>query len=216
MSEKPQVEVCANAAEAAQIAAAAIEEALVRAIQARGEAAWIATGGSSPGETYDRLSNAELPWDKVSVALSDERRVPVSDPASNEGQLRARLMVGKAAPVRYVPLEEAAIAAAEPFDLALLGMGEDGHFASLFPGSPQLAEGLAPSDGRRVIEVSAGEPAPPQPRLSLTLPVIAACPLILFITGGETKRRILETGTGRPTHSLIAKAQGQVRLLWYP
>jgi 6-phosphogluconolactonase len=216
MTEHPEIEVCANADEAAQIAAAAIEEALVRAVQARGEAAWIATGGSSPCETYDRLSNADLPWDKVCVALSDERRVPVSDPASNEGQLRARLMVGKAAAVRYVPLEEAAIAAAEPFDLALLGMGDDGHFASLFPGSPQLAEGLEPKDGKRVLEVLAGDPAPPQPRLSLTLPVIAACPLILFITSGEGKRRILEEGSGLPTHILIERAQGRVRLLWYP
>lgn len=216
MSERPPIEVCADADTAAQIAAAAIEEALVRAIQARGEAAWIATGGSSPGPTYDRLSQADLAWDKVSVALSDERRVPVSDPMSNEGQLRARLLVGKAAQARYVPLEEAAVAAAEPFDAALLGMGADGHFASLFPGSPMLAQGLDPEGRKRVIEVPVGEPAPDLPRLSLTLPVIAACPLILVLTQGEAKRRILETGSGLPIHRLIAAAQGRVRLIWRP
>lgn len=210
------MEVCASADEVAQLAAAAIEEALVRAAQARGEAAFIATGGSSPGETYDRLSQADLPWDRVSVALSDERRVPVSHPMSNEGQLRARLLVGKAAHARYVPLQEDAIVAAEPFDVALLGMGEDGHFASLFPGSPVLAQGLNPEGRQRVIEVPVGEPAPDLPRLSLTLPVIAACPLILVLTKGEAKRRILESGAGLPIHRLIAAAKGQVRLIWRP
>jgi 6-phosphogluconolactonase len=216
MNKRPDIEVCATADEAAQIAASAIEEALIRAVQARGEAAMIATGGSSPGETYDRLSQADLPWEKVSVALSDERRVPVSHPMSNEGQLRARLLVGKAAAARYIPLEEGAIAAAEPFDAALLGMGEDGHFASLFPGSPALVQGLDPNTARRVIEVPVGEPAPDLPRLSLTLPVIATCPLILILTKGEAKRRILETGTGLPVHSLIAAARGRVRLIWRP
>ncbi|MDQ0464841.1 6-phosphogluconolactonase [Caulobacter ginsengisoli] len=214
---RPTIEPCADAGAAAEIAAAAIEEALVRAVQARGEGAFIATGGTSPGETYDRLAQAELPWAKIAVTLSDERRVPVSDPMSNEGQLRARLLVGKAAAARFIPLEEEAIAAAEPFDVALLGMGEDGHFASLFPDSPLLAEGLDPADGRRrVIEVPAGEPAPPQPRLSLTLPVIAACDLILILTRGEAKRRILETGSGLPVHTLLARSQGQVRLIWHP
>jgi 6-phosphogluconolactonase len=213
---RPAIESCADAAAAAEIAAAAIEEALVRAVQARGEGGLIATGGTSPGETYDRLSQAALPWDKISVTLSDERRVPVSDPMSNEGQLRARLLVAKAAAASFVPLEEDAIAAAEPFDVALLGMGEDGHFASLFPGSPMLAQGLDPGDSRRVIEVPAGEPAPPQPRLSLTLPVIAACGLILILIKGEAKRRILETGSGLPIHTLIARSQGRVRLIWHP
>lgn len=216
MTSRPPIEVCADADTAAQIAAAAIEEALVRAIQGRGEAAWIATGGSSPGPTYDRLSQADLAWDRVAVALSDERRVPVGHPMSNEGQLRVRLLVGQAAAARFVPLEEDAIAAAQPFDLALLGMGEDGHFASLFPGSPMLDQGLDPDGDRRVLEVPVGEPAPDLPRLTLTLPVIAACPLILVLTKGEAKRRILEHGEGLPIHHLLAAAQGQVRLLWYP
>ncbi len=216
MSERPPIEACAGPAEAAQVAAAAIEEALARAVQARGAAGFIATGGTSPGETYDRLAQADLPWDKVAVTLSDERRVPVSDPWSNEGQLRARLLVARAAAARFVPLEEEAVTSAEPFDVGLLGMGEDGHFASLFPGSPVLALGMDPADGRHVIEVPAGEPAPPQPRLSLTLPVIAACGLILILIRGEAKRRILETGSGLPVHMLIARAQGRVRLIWHP
>lgn len=214
MSPRPAIEICVGATEAAEVSAAAITEALNRALQAKGGAGFIATGGISPGETYDRLARADLPWERIIVTLSDERRVPVSDPMSNEGQLRARLLVAKAAAARFVPLEEDAVAAVEPFDVALLGMGEDGHFASLFPGSPVLAEGL--DSERRVIEVPAGEPAPPQPRLSLTLPVLAACPLILVLTRGEAKRRILETGTGLPIHTLIARAQGQVRLIWHP
>src|SRR5690606_15928511 len=149
------IEVFPNGEAAAQAAAAAIASALAGGLQARGKAGFVATGGRSPGPVYDLLRDADLDWSRVSVTLSDERFVAPSSPDSNERLVRERLLAGRAVRAAFVPLwskaptpaacalaAEPRVAAIAPFDAVLLGMGDDGHFASLFPGSPALAEGL--------------------------------------------------------------------------
>ena len=130
----------------ADAAATATLSALTAAIAARGRGRLVVTGGRSPGAVYDRLAPADLDWGAVDVTLSDERFVSVSDPASNERLVRSRLLIGKAAAARFIPLmrdapsaaaaaerAEPEVAALAPFDMTLLGMGPDGHVASQIP-----------------------------------------------------------------------------------
>lgn len=226
----PRIEIHATRAEAALTAAEAIADWLAAGLEENGQASFVGTGGSSPGPVYDLLSTLPLPWDQIAVTLSDERWVPPTSPDSNERQLRERLMVGAAAAARFVPLwshaptaeeaveaAEAAVAELFPADVVLLGMGEDGHIASLFPGSPVLEEGLDPLGGSFVIAVPAGDPAPAMARLSLTLYALKQAFLILVLVSGEAKRRIIEDRDDLPIHALFRAAGPMpVRVIWSP
>ncbi|HRD44976.1 MAG TPA: 6-phosphogluconolactonase, partial [Caulobacter sp.] len=164
MTDRYVIERYPDTGEASRAAAEAIADWLVAGLAEDDRASFIATGGTTPGEVYDLLSTLPLPWDHISVTLSDERWVAPDSPDSNERLLRDRLLVGEAAGANFVPLwsraatpedaaeaAEAAIADLLPADVVLLGMGEDGHFASLFPGSPVLEDGLDPLGGSLVI-----------------------------------------------------------------
>jgi len=229
MNSRPRIEVYETAEEAALAAAEAIADWLAAGLAENERAVFVGTGGASPGPVYDLLSTLPIPWEQVSVTLSDERWVPPTAPESNERQLRERLMVGEAAAARFVPLwsdapsaedaAEAAEIAVEdlfPADVVLLGMGEDGHIASLFPGSPVLEDGLDPFGGSLVIAVPAGEPAPTMERISLTLYALRQAFLTLVLVRGEAKRRILEDRDDLPIHALFRATDMPVRVLWSP
>lgn len=229
MNSRPRIEVYETAEEAALAAAEAIADWLAAGLAESDRAVFVGTGGSTPGPVYDLLSTLPIPWEQVSVTLSDERWVPPTSPESNERQLRERLMAGEAAAARFVPLwsdaptaedaAEAAEIAVEdlfPADVVLLGMGEDGHIASLFPGSPVLEEGLDPLGGSLVIAVPVGAPAPTIERLSLTLYALRQAFLILVLIRGEAKRRIIEDRDDLPIHALFRASDMPVRVLWSP
>ncbi len=230
MTDRYMIEAYADASEASRAAAEAIADWLVAGLAEDDKASFIATGGTSPGEVYDLLSTLPLPWEHVSVTLSDERWVAPDSPDSNSRLLRERLLVGEAAQANFVPLwsnaptaedaaeaAEAAVAELLPADVVLLGMGEDGHIASLFPGSPVLEEGLDPLGGSLVIAAPEGAPAPPQDRLSLTLYALRQSYLILVLIRGEAKRRVIEDGAGLPIHALLdAVGETPVRIIWSP
>jgi len=216
---RPVVEVFDSPRAAAEEAADAIAGALRDAVLERGAATFIATGGRTPGPVYDRLARADLPWEKVRVTLTDERWVDPASPDSNERLVRDRLFVGRAAAATLAPLksdhatpsdavEEATglLDRVLPADTVLLGMGEDGHVASLFPGGPVDAEGLA-------VGVETGAP---QPRLSLTLGALQPRRLTVLLIAGEPKRRVLEDGAGLPIHALLSRTRAPVRVLWSP
>ena len=215
----------ALATEAAQACGLALEAALA----ARGHACLAATGGRSPGPVYDRLSRTELDWGRVSVTLSDDRFVPATDPRSNTALVRQRLLVERAAAAAFVPLYTAAptpqiaaeaaeplVSALSPFDIVLLGMGEDGHVASLIPGSSVLTAGLDANGKRFVLGVPEAVGDPPCPRITLTLAALAQARSILVLISGLAKRNVVETQEGLPVHALIAQARGAVRILWTP
>lgn len=229
MNSGPEIEVHETAEEAALAAAEAIADWLHAGLSENDRASFVGTGGSSPGPVYDLLATLPLPWEQVSVTLSDERWVPPTSPDSNERQLRERLMVGEAATALFTPLwsdaptaedaAEAAEAALEdlfPADVVLLGMGEDGHFASLFPGSPVLEEGLDPLGGSLVIAVPPGDPAPTMERISLTLYALKQAFLTIVLISGEAKRRVIEDRDDLPIHALFKASDMPVRVIWSP
>jgi len=187
-------------AELAEAAASWTAARITSAVGERGACYLALAGGETPRGCYERLARPPyrdaLPWPSVFVYWSDERQVPLDDPSSNYAMAKAALLdhlrippeqvfplVGDPTPaLRRIPAD----AGGRPrFDLIHLGMGEDGHTASLFPGSPVLEEVRAP-----VAQVH-DAPKPPPERLTLTLPVLNAARAVLFMVQGASKREAL-------------------------
>ncbi|SLN10790.1 6-phosphogluconolactonase [Pseudoruegeria aquimaris] len=159
-------------------------------------------GGTTPGPIFDDLSAAEMEWDRVDVLLTDERWVPESSERSNTRLLKERLLTGKAASARLIPLYadaprpedklaglSATVESILPLSVVLLGMGADMHTASLFPGADLLAEGLSPK-APALLPMRA--PTAPEPRITLSARVLnSALSKHIVITGAE-KRAALE------------------------
>lgn len=176
-----------------------VAQALRAAISTRGMATLVVSGGRSPARFFERLSEQELDWDKVLISLADERWVPTDDPQSNAGLVRRHLLRERAAGAKFIGLYQPAVsleAAAHmanealallpmPIDVLVLGMGEDGHTASLFPGSPNLAAALDHECPRRCLPMQA--PSEPSQRLSMTLPLLDSARLVLLPIEGEAK-----------------------------
>ena len=216
----------------ADAASSAIAEALSQAVAARGRALFIATGGRTAGPVYDRLAAAPLDWGSIVVSLTDERWVGSGDPESNEGLIRDRLLCGPAAHARFVPLKGAAgtpeaaareasvkLAQLAPPDLVLLGMGEDGHIASLFPRNPALAEGLARNAPPCIAAPRGERRPPPQARLSLSAEWMAAAHSVLLLIVGAEKLAVIEqalAGTDEqefPVRAILRRC-ARVRIMW--
>lgn len=168
-----------------------------------GERATLAVpGGTTPGPVFDDLCAVDLDWDRVDVLLTDERWVPETSERSNTRLLRQRLLTDHASAARLVPLyaeaeapEEALAAlsgglrAALPISVLLLGMGADMHTASLFPGADQLDAALR-DDAPPLLAMRA--PGAPEPRVTLTLPVLRAALSTHIVITGDEKRAALE------------------------
>lgn len=149
-------------------------------------------GGQTPRAFYERLATLEYPWDEVDVFFGDERCVPPDHPDSNLRMATEALL--SRIPARVHPMEgcdpnrysetltEWLGTGTPHLDLVVLGLGEDGHTASLFPGDPALEE-----QDRLVVRVE----RPDHHRLTLTLPVLNAARMALFLVAGEGKRRAL-------------------------
>jgi len=218
------IEIFPTTAAAAEAGAYGIARQLSDALRTRGRASLVATGGRSPGPVFDRLRAAPgIDWARVVVTLSDERCTGQDDPACNAMGVRARLLTGAAAKAHFLPLwpapEPAALAAMLPFDAVMLGMGEDGHIASLIPGDPGLAAGLDPASSALTVSVPAGLGKPPLPRISLTLSALLQARAIFLLVAGEAKREMIAqaaAGADLPVTALISQARVPVRVLWSP
>jgi 6-phosphogluconolactonase len=217
------IETFANAHALAEAAAAGAARRLGEGLKTRPRASLVATGGRSPGMTYDRLCEAAIDWAHVVVTLSDERCVPGDAPESNARLVRERLLRGEAAKAHLIPLwpkpEPAAIKALQPFDVVLLGMGEDGHIASIIPGDPELAGNLDPANPSPLAEVPAGLGAPPVARVTLTLSALTAARAIFLLIAGGAKREVVGralSGEDLPVRRLLTQDAAPVRVLWCP
>ncbi|MCO7566256.1 6-phosphogluconolactonase [Pseudomonas sp. S 311-6] len=188
----------ADSATLAETLAGDVAERLRQAIAAKGQACLVLSGGRSPVPFLERLAGEPLDWAKVTVSLADERWVPVAHADSNAGLLARHLFTGEAAKARFVGLYhcadnlEAAAALADqalaelpPIDVLVLGMGDDGHTASLFPASPNLAEGLDPAGTRRCLPMLA--PSVPRQRLSMSRALLASAGFIALSVQGLGK-----------------------------
>jgi 6-phosphogluconolactonase len=206
----------------ADAASHGVEAALRAGLDTRGRASLVATGGRSPGPVYDRLRHADLDWARVAVTLSDERLVDRDSPNANGRLLRERLFVGPAAKAHFLPLTdyaEPALKVLTPFDAVMLGMGEDGHVASLIPGSPVLVEGMDPDGTRLVLESPEGFGSPPVARISLTIAALLQSRAIFLLIGGAAKREVLDgalAGADLPVRALLLQDRVPVRILWSP
>jgi 6-phosphogluconolactonase len=216
-----------------EAAAHAVAERLVEGLRTRSRASLVGTGGRSPGPLYDRLHDKRLDWSRVIVTLSDERCVPAESADSNARLLRDRLLTAERAKAHLLPLwspedataddacrrVEPALRALAPFDAVLLGMGEDGHVASLIPGSPVLAAGMDPAGERWVLPVPAGSGSPPLARITLTLPALLQAQAIFLLIAGEAKRELIGralAGDDLPVRALLVQDRVPVRVLWQP
>jgi len=219
----------------ADAVAQAVREAATSGIEARGRASLVVTGGTTPRDYYPRLAALDLPWDKLSLTLSDERWVAPTDAGSNEGLVRRLLLQGPAAAATLVPLfepdatpEDAAprIAARvsalpHPYDLVLLGLGADSHVASMFPGGQgtDAALDLASAAVCRPIVTPANIPAGP-PRMTLVLAELLKSRRIVIAARGIDKREaFIKAATGgwhlpSPVHGLALHAKQPVDFYW--
>jgi 6-phosphogluconolactonase len=206
----------------AAAAAGAIAACLTDGLSARGHAALVAAGGRSPGSVYDRLRTADVDWAHVAVTLSDERQVDADSPSSNARLLRERLFQDRAAAARFLPLTdyaEPALRQLMPFDAVMLGMGEDGHIASLIPGSPVLALGMDPDGAALTAESPPGFGSPPVARITLTLAALLQSRAIFLLIAGEAKRQVIEAaqaGADLPVRAILMQDRVPVRTLWTP
>lgn len=223
------IESFATSADLARAASEATVAGLAQALARKGSASLVGTGGRSPAPVYDLLAGSELDWSRVAVTLSDDRFVPPTSPDSNEKLVRERLLVGAAAAARFVPITcaaasveaaaaevEADVRALAPYDVMLLGMGEDGHVASLIPGSQVLDQGMDPTGPRFCLGIPAGVGSPPVARVTMTMPALLRADLVLVLISGAKKREIVEAGNGLPVHALLEQAKAPVRVLWTP
>jgi len=179
---------------------------LRQGVAERGRALLIVSGGSTPVPFFQALARCALDWSAVTITLADERWVPPDHPDSNEALVRAHLLRANAAAAHFVPLYNGAATPAEgvpeleatlaalpwPADALVLGMGADGHTASLFPDAPELPYALLDAAPARCLAVAA--PTPPNvpvPRVSLTRRALLDTRQLIVHLTGEDKLELL-------------------------
>ena len=224
-----RVKVVDGPGELAEAAARAAVAYLEAAVEAHGTATWVLTGGGTPVAAYQRLAASDLragvEWERIRVAMGDERCVPVTDPDSNWGQAAAALLDHVPVPASHLlrpPGELGAEAAADAYQAALselppapggtprlevvwLGVGEDGHCLSLFPGRPELEAG-----DRLVVPVH-DSPKPPPDRVSLTLAALAGTERLLVLAAGTAKAEPVARARAGDDRLPITRAVAAVR-----
>lgn len=200
---------------------------LKNALMLNDHASFAVPGGTTPGPVFDVLCAADLDWSRVHVIPTDERWVPQDDPRSNAGLIAARLLTGRAAAARLLPLYApsdrpedvlpeltATLVPELPISVLLLGMGADGHVASLFPGAPELAQALA--DDAPIL-VAQTPPSQPERRVSLSVPALTgAMSKHLLITGADKRARLEAAMTEPPEDAPVAAVLDGMTVHWAP
>ena len=240
MRMTPEVRRHSNLESLSLAAAALVVDLAEVSLQRRGRFTFVLSGGTSPRLLYELLAqppfSERMPWSGIYLFWGDERCVPPDHPHSNFGVARQALlskvpipavnvypMSGAAAPpeaaaVQYEESLRAFFQAGRGlrfpvFDLLLLGLGPDGHTASLFPGDPALEE-----ERRWARAVRVASASPPVPRITLTLPVINRARTVLFLVSGAGKKKVLDAILSEPEKAALrypaARVKPSGRITW--
>jgi 6-phosphogluconolactonase len=193
------------------------------------------SGGSTPKNLFAALSQEPLDWSRVQVTLVDERWVDVDDERSNARMVRNLLLQNAAASAHFVPLytgdatpedglavlNERIAALSLPFDAVVLGMGDDGHTASFFPGGDNLHEALDLGGTSRVLPMRAAGAG--EPRITLSLPTLLDTRNLYLLVCGEKKREVLadaRLGLGEaqhyPVRAVLTQQRVPLAVYWCP
>lgn len=192
----------------------------------------VVSGGSTPMPFFTALSHKDLDWHRVDVLLADERWVEEADPASNTRLVKETLLQHKAAAARFLSLKQAGATPADgldavkaelaglslPLDVVILGMGNDGHTASLFPDAEELPHAMDPECGDIVAAMA--PPSQPQKRITLTWPVLRDARFIALHLKGmdklDTLKKALETPDDVMAMPIRAFLKPGLQVFWSP
>lgn len=206
---------------------------LSAALNQRDKAAMLLSGGTSPGQLYHMMSQEDLDWSKVWFGLSDERWVAADHADSNEKLAHDTLLQHKAAAANFIGIksDEDDVMAGQkvsdqqlqslprPFDLTLLGMGLDGHTASLFPDSPDVAAALDENNRMLCHPIRRGENE--TPRMTMTMTALLQSQEIKLLIFGEEKWQVYQKALehkspAQPVSYILHQAQIPVSVYWAP
>jgi 6-phosphogluconolactonase len=209
--------------------AAVVAEALQLRVAESGKAVLAVSGGSTPDLFLQALSQRALPWSEILVSLVDERCVDESHVRSNAGFVRRNLLQQRAAEARFVPLyadggiAPTAAAVAGLIDVAVLGMGTDGHSASWFPDARELEDALDPANSSPLLLMEA--PSAGEPRISCSLSAIVRAPFVMLHIEGAAKRELLRKAATSdaddasrrwPVRALLDQRRSALPVFWCP
>ncbi|MER2492961.1 6-phosphogluconolactonase [Catenovulum sediminis] len=203
---------------------------LSAAIEKNGRASLVVSGGRTPLPFFQKLSQADIAWNKVAITLADERWVDKNHEASNTALVLNNLIQNKAADATFVELktsEESAFGAEPsveanlqklsfPIDVLILGMGEDGHTASLFPCSEQIQQGLTSEE----VCIAVQPTTAPHERMSLTLKSLLNSQQIFVHLVGESKKAVLDKALAgeqvseMPIRAIVKQNNTPVEVVW--
>jgi len=200
------------------IHAQSIYEALKNNIDKNGSASFVVSGGSSPVKIFNDLSKSDLDWSKVSVTLVDDRVVSSEHSDSNEKLLKENLFINNASAAKFISLKsdsEEVMNINRPFDIMLLGMGEDGHFASLFP---ELVDNSNYFDLSANPEIIFTEPMgnPCHKRVSMNLSMIMKSKKIILLVSSSAKSILVDQALENkylPIHFLLNQQTKDIEII---
>lgn len=219
--------------------ALACQRHLDKALTDKGEASFMVSGGGTPAPLYQALSESDLDWSKIHVALVDERWVDKDHDASNEALIERTLLINNAAEATFTGMKTAAETALEgcaeseqhyraipkPFTVAILGMGNDGHTASLFPHAQGLSEALAEDNTQLTAAITAQQSevtGPNTERLTLTLNGLLHSKRLIILLTGEEKLAVFKQAQAdgavedMPVRAILRQNKVPVELYWAP
>ena len=197
-----------------------VANALQHHVMSKGKACLAVSGGSTPKLFFESLSRIDIPWSKIAITLVDERQVPEANPRSNAKLVRENLLQNRAAGAEFIPLFDNPDAdKTTALDVVVLGMGSDGHTASLFPGGDHLSEAIDPKSEKRIVEISA--PAAGEPRLTFTARALLEASLLCLHIEGQEKRKVLDLALAEgPVEAMpvraILRSKKPLTLYWCP
>lgn len=209
---------------------------LAAGVARNGRASLVASGGTTPGAVFDRLAHSDAPWSKIEVTLTDDRWIETTSDRSNEKMVRMRLLMANAAAANFIPFKtmqahardaerdvDAAVAAIHrPFDVVMLGMGTDGHIASLIPDATGLARAMDRNDPALVRTVDPPDLAALGERITLTLRALLDARWIVLLIRGEAKRATYERALAGndvlelPVRAVLHQTDTPLSIYWSP